>query len=186
MRKGVVFLSALLLALFLVACGQDDVEPTEPTVEDSTEGESNNTEDDQSTDDEEMTEDEGSSNDTDVSGEAKDHSDMKGMMEELNFTEIELEIDYGKDQEYAAEIERHSDGDIEAELEDEINGRDIDDDLEAFNVIYPLVKKLDIDQQTDKQDVIDQVLEAFDLEASYEEFEVEIKFEDGTKLSFED
>src|SRR5699024_5568268 len=104
----------------------------------------------------------------------------------LSFTEFEIEISYGKDKEYEAEIERHSNGDIEAELEDELNGIEIDDDLKAFNEIYPNARKLNIQKDTEKQDVIDQVLKAFDLDSNYEEFEAEFKFEDGTKISFED
>ena len=82
---------------------------------------------------------------------------MKNMMDELNFDEIEIEISYGKDQEYEVEIERHSNDDIDAEIEDELNGEDINDDLEAFNKLYPKVKQLDIEQDTDKEEVIKQV-----------------------------
>jgi len=40
------------------------------------------------------------------------------MMSALDVNEIEMEISYGKDQEYEAEIEHHDNGDIEAEVED--------------------------------------------------------------------
>src|SRR5699024_9110325 len=87
---------------------------------------------------------------------------------------------------YEVEIERHDNGDVKAEIEDELTGEDIDNDLEAFNKLYPLVKQLEMEQATDKEDVIQQVLDVFDLEDDYEEFEVEIKFDDGTELSYED
>ena len=85
----------------------------------------------------------------------KNQDDMKEMMNQLNFTEIKIEISYGHDKEYEAEIEEHNNGDIEAEVEDEINSVDINDDLEAFNHLFPLVQQLNIEQSIEKQDVIE-------------------------------
>lgn len=105
---------------------------------------------------------------------------------EIKYTDFELEVDYGKNKEYEAEIERNKSNDsIEADLEDELNGVDVNGE-EAFNEIYPKVKKLKIDQQTSKEDAINQTLEAFDLESNYNKFELEITFEDGTKIEYED
>lgn len=187
MKKITALCSVLLLALFLTACGQDTNDTNDPLDNDTTEDESENTENHSTDDEEQETDDNGSeTGDSDLPNEAENQEDMKRMMEALDFDEIEVEISYGKDQEYEIEIEHHSNGDIEAEIEDEINDIDIDDDLKAFNHIYPFVKKLDIDRSIDKQAMIDQVLEVFELEDNYEKFEVEITFEDGTKISFED
>lgn len=177
-----ITISVLLFALFLTACGQDN-------EQNNSMGESGNIENNSSEDllnEEDAKDTDHQEGESTAPSKANNQEDMKKMMEELNFTEIEVEISYGKDKEFEFEIEHHSNGDIEAEVEDELNGIDIDNDLEAFNHVYPNVKKLEIDQGTDKQEVIKQVLEAFDLKDNYEEFEVEFKFEDGTKLSYED
>lgn len=185
MKKIGMLLSALLIVIFLAACGDDgaDEDSLEDTAQDAIEDTLDNNEEDHNDDGEEQTDENEEGN---TSEEASDQDDMKNMMDELNFDEIEIEISYGKDQEYEVEIERHSNGDIDAEIEDELNGEDINDDLEAFNKLYPKVKQLDIEQDTEKEEVIKQVLDIFELDDDYEEFEVEITFNDGTKLSYED
>ncbi|MDY0404346.1 YusW family protein [Virgibacillus sp. 179-BFC.A HS] len=194
MKNFIAICSALLLAIFLTACSQND-QTDNKTNNDSTQessnagGDINNNNgqkpaDDNQSDNNKSTENNsGASTSTDV---AKNQDDMKKMMQDLDFKEIELEISYGKNKEYEAEIEHHDNGDIEAEVEDEIHNEDISDDVKAFNSIYPKAKKLQIDKNTEKQDAIDQVLNAFDLQSDYEKFEVEFTFDDGTKLTFED
>lgn len=195
MKKTIALCSALLVALFLTACGQDtnDTNDTnnqadnETTENETTENETENTGDHVADDEEQTMDGNGSeTEEADPKNEAGNQADMKEMMEALDFDKIEIEISYGNDQDYDMEIEYHGHGDVEAEIEDEINGVDIDNDLKAFNHMYPSVKELDIDRSMDKQTMIDQVLEAFELGNDYEEFEIEITFEDGTKLSFED
>lgn len=184
MRKIIIFLSSLLFIVGMTACSQSN---NETDKEDD-----NNTDHEMTEDDGERDEDDSSDQnksdepDDELVEEAGNQDDMRKMMEELDLVEIEVEISYGKDKEYEAEIEHHDNGDIESEVEDEINDEDIDDDLKAFNNIYPKVKKLNVSKDMDKQDVIDQFLEAFELDSDYEKFEVEFTFDDGTKLSYED
>ncbi|GGB47607.1 hypothetical protein F3157_02665 [Virgibacillus dakarensis] len=114
------------------------------------------------------------------------NTDMSEKMGQLDYTDIELEVGYGKNQEYEAEIEReHNSEFIDAKIEDSVN--DVyEKGEEAFNDLYPKVKKLSITQDTKKDDAISQVLKAFDLPDDYTKFEVEITFKDNTKLEFED
>ncbi|MDY0394417.1 YusW family protein [Virgibacillus halophilus] len=196
MKKFMTVCSALLLAVFLTACGQNDSQSNNETEKGSTQENSEKSEDnidngngqkpadDNQSDDKNTSDNE--SNGTSSTDEAKNQDDMKKMMKNLDFKEIEVEISYGKNKEYEAEIEHHDNGNIEAEVEDEIHNEDISDDVKAFNSVYPKAKKLNIDKNTKKQDAIDQVLKAFDLQSDYEKFEVEFTFDDGTKLSFED
>ena len=186
MKKLLTLWSVLILAIFLAAC-DDQGNETNDTAgnnagEETTEDTNNTTEDE----DNEAGDNETPSDNTDVPDEAQSQDDMKNMMAALDFNEIEIEISYGKDQEYEAEIEHHDNGDIEAEVEDEINGVDLNNDLEAFNHLYPYVKQLEITPDSEKQEVIDQVLNVFELVNDYEKFEIEFTFEDGKKLSFED
>ncbi len=111
--------------------------------------------------------------------------DIQGDMGQLSFKEIEIEISYGNDQEYEAEIEQDTNEPIKAKVEDELNDIYLKDQ-QAFDDLYPRVKKLDLTKDSSNQETIDAILDAFDLQANYEKFEVEIKFTDGSKLEVED
>lgn len=190
MNRLSILLSTLFVLLFATACSSQD-DATAPIDEDSdtqmqTEIESKDAPDAESDGSEEP---EGKNKSTGESGkmeEAQNQADMQALMEELNIQEFELEVEYGDDLEYEVEIERHRDGKIEAEVEDQINGIEIDDDLAAFNYLLPYVQKLGISKGMEKQEVIDHVLEVFELDSNYEEFELEIEFNDGTELEIED
>ena len=118
--------------------------------------------------------------------EASSQDDMKEMVQALSFEEIEIEVEYDNNLVFEAEIDHHQNGDIDAEIEDEINGIDIDDDIEAFNYLYPYMKQLDISQDSDRDDVINQVLDVFELDKDYKQIEIEVSFEDGVEIEFED
>lgn len=111
--------------------------------------------------------------------------DTQADMEQLSFKEIEVEVSYGDDKEYEAEIEQDNNEPIKAKVEDELNDVYLKDQ-EAFDDLYPKVKNLDLTKDSSDQATIDQVLDIFDLQADYEKFEVEIKFNDGSKLEVED
>ncbi|MBO1913755.1 hypothetical protein J4G37_54190, partial [Microvirga sp. 3-52] len=74
-----------------------------------------------------------------------DNSEGLAKMDELDYLEFNLDIEYGTQDEYDVELERNKDGTIEAEIEDSINGVR-KEGTDAFNELYPLVKKLTIDQ----------------------------------------
>lgn len=177
MKRLMLFFSLLMLSMVLAACGGDNNNDTpsgdrpddDTTTEENQEAETDDQKGDQSQGDQE---------------ENVDSDDMKQKMDELDYTDFELEVDYGKDQEYEAEIEQENEG-IKADLEDEINGEDLNGQ-EAFDKIYPLVEQLTIDKETPKEDAIAEILDVFDLEDDYEKFEVEITFSDGVKVEFED
>lgn len=115
------------------------------------------------------------------SSDSDDQSYMKSKMEELDFYEIEIEVSYGKDKEYEVEIEQDKDRPIKAELEDELNN-EFSKGREAFDVIYPKAERLSLSSDTPEQEVIDQVLQAFELPSGYTKLEIEIKFKDGTEI----
>ncbi len=179
MKRFLYLLATLLLAGALTACGTSN-------NDDNTNGdqaEENTADNNDQADNTDDTEDDATNDETDCA-DASSNDDMKKMMDELDYDEIEIEIDYGKDKEYEAEIEQDN-GQIEADLEDELNGVD-ENGIDAFNKIYPNVKKLTIDRNTSKEDAIEQVLDAFDLDPDYKKFEVEITLKDGNKVEFED
>ncbi|ARF17033.1 YusW family protein [Sporosarcina ureae] len=111
--------------------------------------------------------------------------DMQADMDKLSFKEIELEVSYGNDKEYEAEIEQDENEPIKAKVEDELNEMYLTGQ-EAFDDVYSKVKSLDVTKDSSQQETIDDILNAFNLQADYQEFEVEIKFNDGSKLKIED
>lgn len=175
MKRMILFLGMLVLSLVLVACGgNDDADNQSDNMgEDNTAEESEQEADDSTVED-----------DTESDNDTADSDDMKSKMDELDYVDFELEVDYGQDKEYEAEIEQKN-GNVKADLEDEINGEDLNGQ-EAFDKVYPLVEQLTIDKDTEKEDAISEVLDVFDLEDNYTKFELEITFSDGVKMEFED
>lgn len=181
MKKVFLLIATLVLSVTLAACGtqnNDDSTNADKADEGTTNTEDQNN--DNNTDDQN---DNGEMNDDNTTDAATD-DDIKKKMDELDYTDFELEVDYGKNKEFEAEIEQDGNG-VEADLEDELNGVDVNGE-EAFNKIYPNVKKLTIDRDTNKDDAIKDVLKAFDLDADYTKLELELTFKDGTKVEFED
>ena|SRR5690625_3844856 len=190
MKRPFLLMATLLLIVFLAACGTQNNDEAnnadqadEGTMNNEDQNNDNNTDDqndDENMDNEDNTTD---NNKTD----AASNDDMKQKMDELDYTDFELEVDYGDNKEYEAKIEIDDDDNnrVEADLEDDINGVDINGQ-EAFNKIHPKVKKLTIDANTSKKDAIMEALKAFDLDPDYNKFELELTFKDGKKVEFED
>lgn len=111
--------------------------------------------------------------------------EMRSRMEALGFTEISVEVEYNNDKGYEAEIERDGNEPMQAKVDDEINGVLLRGG-EAFKQIVTKAEKLNLTSESNDQEVIKQVLEAFDLSEDYVEFDVEIKFNDGKKIDVED
>lgn len=179
MKKIFLFIALMALTLVVVACGttKNDANKVEkdPVVEDDG---STGTNSDQ-------TENSDTSDKTENKDNAGNQADMQSKMDELDYTEFNLGVDYANHEEYDVELEKNSDNSIEADIDDSINnvkkkGSD------AFNELYPLVKQLTIVQETTKEEAINEVLKVFNLEDNYSEFDLEITFKDGTKIEFED
>lgn len=180
MKRILLLIAMFVLALMVTACGDQNDNDNNASQDDGTTNEDNNQND---TDVDNQDNNDGTDGDTttknnDTSG------DMNSKMEELDYTDFELEVGYGKNKEYEAEIDLDN-GNIKADLEDEINGEDLNGE-EAFNKIYPNVEKLTIDQKTAKEDAIKETLKAFNLDDNYVKFNMELTFKDGTKIEFGD
>ncbi|GHI00080.1 YusW family protein [Neobacillus kokaensis] len=114
-----------------------------------------------------------------------DQYKMKSQMEKLDFSEIDLEVSYAEQKEYEAEINHDNSGFIGGEVDDDLNNKQLRGKA-AFDSIYPKVEKLTFSKGTNKKDAIDQILQSFDLPANYTKFELEIIFNDGTKMRYVD
>ncbi|MBY0123779.1 YusW family protein [Bacillus sp. S/N-304-OC-R1] len=115
----------------------------------------------------------------------QDQNEMKSKMKSLNFSEFDLEVSYAEQKDYEVEINHDNSGLIGGQVDDDLNnvhlrGKD------AFDRIYSKVEKLTISKDTNKKDAIDQILKTFDLPANYIKFELEIIFNDGTSMEYND
>ena len=167
--NGFRLIFLLSISLMLVACGNgkkstDEAVNNQTPVTDTAE---------------EVVETEG------LTKESITKEDIQNKMEEIDYIDFELDVQYQNNQEYEVELEQKSDQSTKAKIEDELNNiKKVGED--AFNDLYPLVKQLTITQQTSKEEAIKEILTVFDLPEDYVKFDLEIKFKDGTKVEFED
>lgn len=161
-----------IASLLLVACTGDQTEDKN-AIDDNTQQTENNHLSQQNQSDHEMLE------------EAINEEDMRVMLEQLGLTKIEVEIDYA-DREFEVEIKQKEDGTIKAEVDDELNGLEIEQTLKAFNYIFPFIKDLNIEQATPKEEAIEKIVDHFGVPEDYIEFEAEFTFSDGTSIEYED
>lgn len=193
MKKVLQLSLTLMLVGFLAACGSNDNNNKQPenntpnnTVVDQN-GVDNNTINNEEVNESNLNKNDETNNgvNSNESVDSSDELDMNEQMSKLSFAEIEVEVDYGDDKEYEAEVEKKATGDYEAEIEDELTNTNLKGE-EAFNHLYPILEKLNITKDSAKEEVINEVLSAFDLEENYQEIEIEITFHDGTELEVED
>lgn len=166
---------ASALSLMLMGCGTDS-QKDEPTVKEETPAVSENAQGEGSST--------GASN-VEQNNDSSNQADMLQKMDELDYSEFELEVEYAGNAEYEAEIETKNVGTVKAKIEDSLNHVE-KNGAEAFEELYPLIQKLTISQKTEKGEAISEVLKTFNLPADYTKFELEITFNDGTKIEFGD
>ena len=167
MKKSYVLSSAITLSLALAACGttadNTDKVVDKPITEDSNQGTATR---------------------QDENATTSNKDDMQ-KMDEIDYADFGLSVDYANNDEYEAELEKNSDNSVEAKIDDSLNKVKMKG-ADAFNELYPLVKQLTITQKTSKEDAIQEVIKVFNLPDDYKELELEIRFKDGTKIEFED
>lgn len=186
--KRITFTFVIFLTFFLVACGagmdNNSAESDNNNATTENERKNNNADDANSDDTSNNTSDHANESANEATKDNDADRDMRQQMEELPFTKFEIGIEYSGDIEYEAEIKLRN-NQVEAELENEIEGVYMKGP-EAFDIIFPIVKELNIEKDTEKSEVINSTLDAFGLDHDYVEYELEIEYDDGTKVEFED
>lgn len=180
MKKLSNIVIMLLLLSAVSACGNNGTDDQEETV-----NETNEVTEDTNDVTEEMDDVNEDVNST-VSPEGNEDDEyIDSQLANLNFSEIAISISYSEDRDFEISIDRDDDSDrYEIEIEDELNNVFFRD-REAFDHIYPKLETLDISTESEELDIVEQVLNAFDLPDDYEEFEIEIHFDDGSRIDFE-
>jgi hypothetical protein len=158
-----LFLLSLGMVLFLAACGGND-EVSEPPADAPVE------EDDSMFDDNEEAEAPAEESDEMADGGA------------YSFTHFDLDVEYPDNQEIDVDYENEQDG-VEAKYRNDLEGIDLEGD-EAMQELEAYFSQLDFDQSTGDDEVIEQVISAFNLDRSYTELELDIDFTDGTEKEY--
>ncbi|MEG0471662.1 MAG: YusW family protein [Solibacillus sp.] len=99
----------------------------------------------------------------------------------FNFSSFSLDVDYSIDDSFEVDY-AHKEHGVEASIEDR-NNKEIKGD-EAYSKLEPLLKSFKFTSASTDEDVISEVLKAFELDDNYHEIEVEIHFSDGTIKEF--
>ena len=99
---------------------------------------------------------------------------------------FDLEVDGDDDTELDVEYEVSSGGSVSADIEFEQNDRTIADleDQAAVNYLVPILDRLNLQPGMSRQQVMDRVLAAFGWRGGYEDFEIEVVFDTGERISF--
>lgn len=99
-----------------------------------------------------------------------------------NFTQFNLEVDYPNNQKYDVEYENETTG-SEAKIEDQVNNNVVQGN-EAINQLVPIFETLKFDNTTSDEDVLNQVIEAFNISNDYIEIELDVQFADGIEKEY--
>ncbi|SEN20369.1 YusW-like protein [Mesobacillus persicus] len=98
------------------------------------------------------------------------------------FTSFDLEVEYENHRSFEIKYDNEIDG-MEVELEDDRTNKSQSGD-EAFDQIEPIFQTFTFDSSTPKDEVIAEVLEAFDLDTNYQKFELDVDFSDGSEKDY--
>ncbi|WP_164525489.1 YusW family protein [Siminovitchia acidinfaciens] len=179
MKKWIYFFSIPLLALGMTACSNDpsvDNHPKEQVVPPPNENATTN-------DDLINKEDSGNKSDD---GNVADMN-AKKLMDNFPYRKFDLEIVYAPDMEYDFEYEEKNaeQGQYRAELNDSVHDKKLKG-VEAFQTLYTLMQDVRIDENTTKEDAIQQIFDAFQLDTNYTKFELDYTMKNGKEIEFED
>ena len=161
-----------VLSLMLIGCSAEEEQGTEGTV---VQEEGTVVEEESGTENANVEQNDNKSN----------QEGMLAKMDELEYAEFELEVEYAGDTEYEVEIEQKNVGGVSAKIEDSLN-HVVKNGTEAFDELHPLVQQLTITQETNKDEAISDVLSTFNLPTDYTKFDLELTFNDGTNVEVED
>ncbi|MBM4763192.1 YusW family protein [Bacillus sp. B15-48] len=93
------------------------------------------------------------------------------------FTHFDLDIDYSQDQDFDVDYENEHD-EMEAEIKDDRGDKSAKGNA-AFALLEPMFEQFTFDQNTPDEEVISEVINSFNLDDDFQEFELKVKFLDG-------
>lgn len=182
-------ITAVVLALVLAACGasgdnniNDNKNNNVTNGEQQEQADTNNNneanDNNENNANDEATNDDGANNDRpDI------EKTMQDRWDELPYTNFYLHVTYD-DSEYLLDLTYRNEI-VNILLKDDENdvhvrGRD------AFDKVHPFFKELTLDENADDTEAVDEILETFDLNDDYADFELEVEFDSGATLEVEE
>lgn len=99
------------------------------------------------------------------------------------FTSFDLDVDFPGDKSFEVDYENDADG-MEVEIEDNIVHNETLRGDEAFERLRPIFENFTFDKTTSEDKVISEVLKAFNLPTNYTDFDLDIRFNDGTEREY--
>ncbi|WP_394812044.1 YusW family protein [Bacillus licheniformis] len=97
----------------------------------------------------------------------------------MPYAAFALEVNYGHGKHNTFEAVYDKQEREEASIKDYLNGADREGE-EALNEMKMVLSELSIAKSDSEQDVISNVLEAFNLDEQYDRFQLRVKWPDGT------
>ncbi|MGF9966233.1 YusW family protein [Bacillus rhizoplanae] len=103
----------------------------------------------------------------------------------LSFNEFDLKANYqDTKKDYEADFKQKKATDKpEVKVDDSKTNEKLAGD-EAMNKLAPLLQQLKFDKDTKDQDVVDQIVDVFQLDKDYQKFDLKVVFTDGTKKEY--
>ena len=173
------WLAIPLSLLLLAACGNDNNDEVTNTPENApTEGTTNNN----------GTTDNNNNNGTtnnDMNGEGAtttNNAVTNANNNAFDFTHFSLDVDYGGAQEFDVEYENEQSG-VEASYEDDVNNNRYYGN-DAYDRMESVFQSFKFNKDTSEDEVIKEVLNAFNLPEDYQKFDLEVRFADGTEKEY--
>ena len=186
--KNIKWLVIPLSFWLLAACGNANDEVTETPENAPTEGTTDNNGDVNNGTTNNGTTDNGTAN-NDTNGEGATNNNMANGNNavtngnyDFDFTEFSLDVDYSATKEFEVDYENDESG-VEASYKDDVNNEKLYGN-DAYGKIESMFKSFKFDKNTPEDEVISEVLKAFNLPEDYQQFELEVHFADGTEKEY--
>ena len=100
----------------------------------------------------------------------------------FDFTHFSLDVDYANGQEFDVEYENEQSG-VEASYEDDVNNNRYYGN-DAYDRMESVFQTFKFNKDTSEDEVIREVLSAFNLPEDYRKFDLEVRFADGTEKHY--
>ena len=179
--KNMKWLAIPLSLLLLAACGNDNNDEVTNTPENApTEG----TTDNNGTTNNDTTNNNNNNANNDMNGEGATNGNntVTNANNSFDFTEFSLDVDYSATQDFEVEYENDESG-VEASYKDDVNNEKLYGN-DAYGKIESMFKSFTFDKNTSEDEVISEVLKAFNVPEDYQQFDLEVRFADGTEKEY--
>lgn len=100
----------------------------------------------------------------------------------FSFTKFSLDVDYEGNKSFDVDYDNEP-KEVEASYEDERNNENIHGN-DAYTKLEPIFKAFTFDIDTPDDEVLAEVKEAFNVGEDYRDFELEVRFADGTTKEY--